>query len=152
MIEIILVLMLIALIGSVLVGGATSMLNDSKEQDPETALLSLLQKIRGEAVETGQMIELVQLPEDKGFLWGSEGVETLPLRPGGPRVKLLKPEFGRASLIGGQMEEYPLERLRFYPDGSCDPARVQVRNGETRRVFSIDPWTAAPLPDGGKAW
>ena len=92
------------------------------------------------------------LYEDKGFLWGADGVETLPLRQGGPRVKLLKPEFGRASLIGGQLEEYPLERLRFYPDGSCDPARVQVRNGETRRVFAIDPWTAAPLPDGGKAW
>ncbi|MBC8010535.1 MAG: prepilin-type N-terminal cleavage/methylation domain-containing protein [Burkholderiales bacterium] len=151
LIEIVLVLMLIALIGAVLVGGASSMLNSSKEQDPETALLSLLQKLRSEAVESGQMIELVQLPEDKGFLWGADGVETLPLREGGPRVRLIRPEFGRASLIGGQMEEYPMERLRFYPDGSCDPARVQVRKGDTRRVFAIDPWTAAPLPDGGKA-
>lgn len=144
-------LMLIALMGSVLIGGAVSLLDANKETDPEAALLTLFQRVRGEAVETGQVIELVQLPEHKGFLWGADGVETLPQREGGPRITIIKAEFGRASLIGGQMEEYPMERMRFYPDGSCDPARVQVRKGDTRRVFSIDPWTAAPLPEGGKS-
>ena len=148
LIEIVLVLMLIALIGSVLIGGAASMLDESDEKDPEAALLTLLQTLRGQAVETGQMVELEQLPEDKGFLWGAEGVFTLPTREGGPRVVLIKPEFGGASLIAGQMEEHPITRMRFYPDGSCDPARVQVRKGDTRRVFAIDPWTAAPLPNG----
>lgn len=148
LIEVVLVLMLIAMLGSVLIGGAMSILKSTKEEDPEAALLTLMQKLRGEAVESGQMVEMVQLADDKGFLWGAEGVETLPLREGGPRVRLIKPEFGGASLIAGQMEETPLERMRFYPDGSCDPARVQVRKGDTRRVFAIDPWTAAPLPEG----
>lgn len=151
LLEILLVLLLIGLMGSVLIGGAMSMLDANKQTDPETALLSLMQKLRGEAVESGAIIELVQLPDDKGFVWGADGVETLPLREGGARVRLIRAEFGRASLIGGQLEEYPLERMRFYPDGSCDPARVQVRKGDTRRVYAIDPWTAAPLPDGGKA-
>lgn len=149
LVEIIVVLMLIGMIASVLITGATSMLDAREEKDPEAALLMLLQKIRGQAVESGQIIELVQLPEDKGFLWGADGVESLPLVKGGPRARLLKPEFSGASLIGGQMEETPLERLRFYPDGSCDPTRIEVRRADARRVLTIDPWTAAPLPAPG---
>jgi prepilin-type N-terminal cleavage/methylation domain-containing protein len=148
LLEILLVLLLIALLGTVLIGGAVSLLDANKEQDPETALLALFQKMRGRAVETGQIIEVVQLPDDQGFLWGTDEVEVLPLREGGPRVRVIKAEFGRASLIGGQIEEYPLERMRFYPDGSCDPARVQIRLKDARRVLVIDPWTAAPLPAG----
>lgn len=151
LLEILLVLSLIALIGTVLIGGAVSLLNSSEDKDPEAALLTLLQKVRGEAVEKGQIIELRQLPEDKGFLWGDEGVLTLPRVEGGPRARLLRPEFSGASLIGGQMEETPVDRLHFYPDGSCDPTRIEIRRGDTRRVFSIDPWTAAPLPAGGPA-
>lgn len=149
LIETILVLMLIGLIASVLISGANSLFLNAKEQDPETALLSLLQKARGEAVETGQVVELKPLPEDAGFLWGAEGVETFPKREG-YSVRLLKPEMSSAFLIGGQLEEGAIERVRFYPDGSCDPVRVQVRRGENRRVYAIDPWTAAPLPEGAR--
>jgi prepilin-type N-terminal cleavage/methylation domain-containing protein len=150
LLEILLVLTLIALLGSVMIGGAASLLKTAKEQDPEPALLALLQKTRGEAVEKNQIVELVQLPEEKGFLASTGGLEVLPKTEGGARVTLLRAEFSGASLIGGQMEERPLERMRFYPDGACDPVRVQVRRGETRRVYAIDPWTAAPLPEGGK--
>lgn len=149
LLEILLVLTLIALLGSVLIGGAASLLKANNEQDPESALLSLLQKVRAEAVEANTIITLVQLPEQRGFLWGADGVETLPAREGGPRARLLRPEFAGASLIAGQMEERLLERMRFYPDGSCDAARLEVRRGDNRRVFSIDPWTASPLPEGG---
>lgn len=146
MLEILLVLLLLGLLGSILIGGAASLLKNTTEQDPEAALLALFQERRGEAVELGQVIELRQLPNDEGFIWGTEGVATLPLVEGGARVRLIKAEFGGASLIGGQMEETPLERVRFYPDGSCDPMRVEVRRGDARRVYAIDPWTAAPLP------
>lgn len=148
LLEVLLVLLLIGLMGTVLVGGAASLLNSAEERDPESALLTLLQKARGEAVESGQIIELRPLPEDAGFLWGAEGMEELPKVPGFS-VRLLKPEFTSAFLIGGQLEESPIERVRFYPDGSCDPMRVQVRRGDTRRVYAIDPWTCAPLPEGG---
>lgn len=151
LLEILLVLTLIALLGSVMIGGAASLLKSSKEQDPESALLALLQKTRGEAVEKNQVVELVQQADEQGFLVSTGGVEVLPKAEGGSRVTLLRAEFSGASLIGGQLEERPLERIRFYPDGSCDPMRVQVRRGEVRRVYAIDPWTAAPLPEGGKA-
>jgi hypothetical protein len=138
--------MLIGLLASVLISGATSLFRSAKDQDPETALLSLLQKARGEAVETASVLELTPLPEDAGFLWGGDEVEELPKRPGWS-VRLIRPEFTSAFLIGGQLEEAPLERVRFYPDGTCDPMRVQVRRGDTRRVLVIDPWTCAPLPE-----
>ncbi len=134
--------------GSVLVGGAASLLNNAREQDPESALLAFLQERRGEAVETNQIIEVVQLPEDKGYLWGAEEIFSLPTSSVGTRVRLIRAEAGGASLIGGQLEETPLEKLRFYPDGSCDPARIEIRRDDARRVLAIDPWTAAPLPAG----
>ncbi len=112
-------------------------------------MLSLFQKVRGKAVESGDVVELKPLPEDAGFIWGADGVETLPKREG-YTVRLLSPEVVSASLIGGQLEERPLAKVRFYPDGTCDPMRIQIRRGETRRVYPIDPWTAAPLPEGGK--
>lgn len=148
LIETIVVLMLIGMITSVLISGATSLFNTAREQDPETAILSLFQKVRGQAVESGQVVELQPLPEDAGFVYGADGVEMLPKREG-YTVRLISPELISASLIGGQLEEKPLMKVRFYPDGSCDPLRIQIRRGETRRVYPIDPWTAAPLPQGG---
>ena len=149
LLEILLVLALLALLGSVMVGGAASMLKANEASDPETTLLKMLQTVRGEAVAAGNIVELRQLPEEAGFLWGESGAEQLPPNQT-VKIRLIAPEMGRASLIGGQLEEEPLKRIRFYPDGSCDPMRVQVRRGEVRRTYSIDPWTAAPLPEGGE--
>lgn len=149
LLEILLVLMLIGLLGAVLIGGAVSLLKSVEDKDPEAAVLSMLQKVRGEAVEKGEIIELTPLPDDAGFIWGGDGVENLPKREG-LTVRLLKPEVTAAFLIGGQIEERSIDRVRFFPDGSCDPMRVQVRRGDVRHVYAIDPWTAAPLPDGGK--
>jgi hypothetical protein len=109
----------------------------------------MLQTVRGEAVSTDAVIEVRALPEDKGFSWGDSGVEVLP-EATGVRIRLVAAKADRASLIGGQLEEEPIKRLHFYPDGSCDPVRVEVRRGNVRRVYSIDPWTAAPLPEEGE--
>mgnify|MGYP001463921474 CR=1 FL=1 len=149
LLEILLVLMLIGLMGGVLVGGAVSLLKSVEDHDPEAIVLSMLQKVRGEAVEKGEIIELTPLPEDAGFIWGEDGVENLPKRDG-ISVRLLRPEVVAAFLIGGMLEERSIDRVRFYPDGSCDPMRIQIIRGETRRVYAIDPWTAAPLPEGGR--
>jgi general secretion pathway protein H len=149
LLEILLVLALLALLGSVMVGGAVSLLKANEAKDPETALLKMMQTIRGEAVAKGTIIELRPLPDDGGFAWGESGVEVLPENKT-IKVTLIAAEMVRASLIGGQLEEAPVKRVRFYPDGSCDPVRVQVRRGEARNVYAIDPWTAAPLPEGGE--
>jgi general secretion pathway protein H len=147
LLEILLVLALLALLGSVMVGGAVSLLKANEAKDPETALLKMMQTIRGEAVSKGTIIELRPLPDDGGFAWGESKIEVLPENKT-VKVTLIAAEMVRASLIGGQLEETPVKRVRFYPDGSCDPVRVQVRRGEARTVYAIDPWTAAPLPEG----
>lgn len=141
--------MLIGLLGAVMVGGAVSLLKSVEDHDPEAIVLGMLQKVRGEAVEKGEIIELTPLPDDAGFIWGADGVESLPKREG-LSVRLLRPEVAAAFLIGGMLEERSIERVRFFPDGSCDPMRIQIVRGETRRVYAIDPWTAAPLPEGGR--
>jgi prepilin-type N-terminal cleavage/methylation domain-containing protein len=148
LLEILLVLSLLALLGSVMVGGAVSLLKANEAKDPETTLLKMMQTVRGEAVAAGAIIEVRQLPEDAGFLWGEKGAEVLPASPG-VKIRLIAAEMGRASLIGGQLEERPITRLRFYPDGSCDPVRVEIRREQNRRTYAIDPWTAAPLPETG---
>lgn len=148
LLEILLVLALLALLGSVMVGGAVSLLKANEAKDPETTLLKMMQTVRGEAVASGSIIEVRQLPEDAGFLWGASGAEVLPVSAG-VKIRLIAAEVGRASLIGGQLEERPVTRLRFYPDGSCDPVRVEVRRGQNRRTYAIDPWTSAPLPETG---
>ncbi|GBL27393.1 hypothetical protein EMGBS8_13410 [Verrucomicrobiota bacterium] len=71
--------------------------------------------------------------------------ETLPVS-GDTRVKIIAPEVKEAILLGGQMEERALTRIRFYPDGTCDRMRVEIIRNQARRVIPIDPLTCAPLP------
>jgi hypothetical protein len=65
---------------------------------------------------------------------------------GDTRVKIIAPEVKEAILLGGQMEERALTRIRFYPDGTCDRMRVEIIRNQARRVIPIDPLTCAPLP------
>jgi len=38
-------------------------------------------------------------------------------------------------------------RVRFFPDGTCDPFRVRMQEGkEPPRLLSMDPWTCALSP------
>ena len=64
----------------------------------------------------------------------------------GVSVKILAPETIGAILLGGVASEEPLARLRFYPDGTCDRVRLDIRRNEDRRLVPIDPLTCAPLP------
>ena len=64
----------------------------------------------------------------------------------GVSVKILAPETIGAILLGGVASEEPLARLRFYPDGTCDRVRLDIRRNEERRLVPIDPLTCAPLP------
>lgn len=139
-------LALFAIFGALFIGGAASLLNASREESPEQALLSLFQKLRREAVISGQTIEVTSLENGAAYIWGEDQQLVLPVQPD-LSVRLLKAQVDQAVLIGGQLEETPLEHLRFYADGTCDPVRVQIQRGQVRRVAIIDPWTCAPQPD-----
>ena len=157
LLETLLVLGLISMLAAVLVGGSAQLLKGTARSDPEDALMALLQTLRRKAVERGQILELVtaDTADEDGpdFTWAFENApedaapheEKLP-KAEGVTVKILAPETTGAILLGGVASEEPLARLRFYPDGTCDRIRLDIRRNDDRRVLPIDPLTCAPLP------
>ena len=141
---------LISMLAAVLIGGSASLLKGTARDDPESALMALLQTVRRQAVEQAKVIELKPDIEADGedailsYAWHNQK-ETLPVS-GDTRVKIIAPEVKEAILLGGQMEERALTRIRFYPDGTCDRMRVEIIRNQARRVIPIDPLTCAPLP------
>ncbi|AHF93044.1 hypothetical protein OPIT5_25375 [Opitutaceae bacterium TAV5] len=146
LIEILLVIMLMALVTSVMITGSNALFNSSQNEDPEEAMLSLLQKVRMQAVEDSTPLDLVTVDEGQTWFYGDNHEMTMPVVDG-VKVGLIKAEGANAILLGGIMEETPVTTLRFYPDGTCDPVRVQIQRGRERRVLVIDPWTCAALPE-----
>lgn len=144
--EVLLVLALMALLSGVLILGGANLLEGGKD-DPEAALLAVLQKVRREAVERDEVIELRIENDGMTLAWGDQPDQsaTLPVAEN-VRARLLAPVSLGAVLIGGEAEERPLPRLRVYPDGTCDLARLEVRRNGARRLHDIDPLTCAPLP------
>jgi len=150
LLETLLVLGLISMLAAVLIGGSASLLKGTARDDPESALMALLQTVRRQAVEQAKVLELHPQIEPDGvetvlsYKWeGHE--ETLPVAAD-VQVKIIAPEVKEAVLLGGQVEERALARIRFYPDGTCDRMRIEIRRGQARRVIPIDPLTCAPLP------
>ena len=150
LLETLLVLGLISMLAAVLIVGSASLLKGTARDDPESALMALLQTVRRQAVEQAKVIELKPDIEADGedailsYAWHNQK-ETLPVS-GDTRVKIIAPEVKEAILLGGQMEERALTRIRFYPDGTCDRMRVEIIRNQARRVIPIDPLTCAPLP------
>ena len=157
LLETLLVLGLISMLAAVLVGGSAQLLKGTARSDPEDALMAMLQTLRRQSVERGQILELFPVEssdeDDPDFTWGFENApeDTVPHEEKLPKVegvtvKILAPETIGAILLGGVASEAALARMRFYPDGTCDRVRLDIRRNEDRRVVPIDPLTCAPLP------
>ncbi len=146
LVEILLVLALMALAGTVLLPVAGALFRKSGSEGPADDLAELLQQVRREAVLTGREVTLQFDADAQRFTWDGPtgGFHALA----GPRlgVDFLRPLGMRAVLIGGQLMETDVQRaLKFYPDGTCEPVRVQLRSaGRASQVMAIDPWTCAP--------
>jgi len=145
LVEILLVLALLALGGAILLPSARALIDQKRSGDPEDVVATVLQQVRREAVLTGEEVVLRFEAGTQRFAWGEASVPA-GTGNGTMRVDFLRPGAGNAVLIGGQLVETSVvPALRFFPDGSCDPVRVQVRLGDgPARVFAIDPWTCAP--------
>ncbi len=145
LVEVLLVLALLALGGMILIPAAGGILGGRRAASPEDTLTSVLQQARRDAVLTGREISLRFDGEAQQFVWEGANVR---LGGTGPQVKLdfLRANSGSAVLIGGRLvETTTVPAVRFYPDGTCDPVRVQLRAGDgAARVIVIDPWTCAP--------
>jgi hypothetical protein len=138
------------MLAAVLIGGSASLLKGTSREDPEDALLALLQTVRREAVAQGTTLILKTVPDEEDpevthYTWGENKMERMPILSG-VKVKIVGPAVNAAIILGGEMEELPLAQIKFYSDGTCDRFRLEISRNAGRRVLPIDPLTCAPLP------
>jgi general secretion pathway protein H len=149
LVEILLALAIVALIGSLLLPGVNSILRRIEGDDPDRVFWDVVTAAREQALTENRTVALRFDKENHLLVWGSSaGLQQKPL-PAGVAVQFLQAKAGSTILLGGvlvESQEIPL--VRFYPDGTCDRFRVQIRRGETAapQIVAIDPWTCAPMP------
>lgn len=134
---------MIAMTAAVLIPAAGVFFRRANQENPTELVAEVLQEARRAAILTGKPIALRFEAGPQRFIWdgGSRVAEGPKLR-----VDFLRPVTTGAVLIAGSLVETgALNELTFYPDGTCDPVRVQIRPGDRpAQVLSIDPWTCAP--------
>ncbi|HET7535669.1 MAG TPA: prepilin-type N-terminal cleavage/methylation domain-containing protein [Candidatus Didemnitutus sp.] len=152
LVEILLVLALLAIFSTLLLPGVNSMLRAVNSRAPEQIVAETILAARSGALESGRTVELRFDSELRQLSWtGPTGhIETLPA---GQKLELLPPEYGPTALLGGQVVEMTsLRRIRFFPDGTCDPFRVRLQFEKSMpALFVVDPWTCALSPAPAKS-
>lgn len=138
LLEILVVLALLGLMSGVLIGGTARWL-DARDSDVEGATLRAIAQARERAIQSGQPVALAA-----ASVWHSKAKATTQRR----EVQFLPPEMGATTLVGGRLREEALPAVNFYPDGTCDPFRVQLGDAEPRRLLVIDPWTCVVVGAG----
>lgn len=144
LVEILLVIALFALLSTVLITGVNALFPGDVEEDAETVILAAMQDARREAVLTGRVVTLQIDEKEHHVVWSGGTPVTFPEQE---KLRLVQPKLEASVLIGGVLMETPLAEARFFPDGTCDPLRVQLVRGQQTRFIAIDPWTCAPLPE-----
>ena len=143
LLEIIAVIALLGLISAVLIGGSSAMLKTVSTDDVQNTTLSAIAGARHSAVLAGRTLEFTYDDKARVLSWG-EG--SAPLASEG-NVRLLPAAKISSILVGGQLLEAPLARVRFYADGTCDPFRLEVTRAPASagQILTIDPWTCTAL-------
>jgi general secretion pathway protein H len=151
LVEVLLVLAILAMFATLFIPGVTSILREMDARGPEQIVSETVLAARGAALESGRTVTLHYDAEARRFLADAPFVPTEAL-PAGLKVELLPPETGATVLLGGQLVETgELQRVRFFPDGTCDPFRVRMQEGTTApRLLQADPWTCALSPVAAK--
>ena len=152
LLEILLSLAIIALIGSVLIGGSAQLLND-KPVSADDVFWKAVQEARKTALNSGREVRLTFLDDkDKGkaFIVDDGTVKQQFPVAAGPtdnlEVTFLSTQKSTSSiLVGGVLLETQTTRVKFYPDGTCTPFRTQFFRNGAQHILSIDPWTCAPV-------
>lgn len=148
LVEVLLVLAMLALFATLLLPGVNSMLAQIDDRGPQQLLGESVLAARLEALETGRTVDLRYDAETRQFSWGATDARAEPL-PVGSVVELLPVATGASILLGGELTEVqePLRRVRFFPDGTCEPFRIRfAESGAKPRVLLVDPWTCAVSP------
>jgi hypothetical protein len=145
LVEVLLTLALLVLVSTVLIS-ATAGFFQQRDGRPDDAFWSAVNAARQLALDENRPVSMRFDAKEKRLIWStgdksdSTGFDELTLR-------FLPPERSATLLLSGVLfEGDALARVRFYPDGTCDPFRLELKaeNG-TPRLLRIDPWTCAPV-------
>jgi general secretion pathway protein H len=142
---VLLALALLILVSTVLLTATAGLFRDRSDR-PEEAFWNAINHARELALETDRPVTLRSDRESEHLFWSDgdrlDGVD-LP----GTALRFLPMERASARLIGGvRFEGDALARVRVYPDGTCDPFRIELTaTGQAPRILQIDPWTCAPV-------
>lgn len=144
LIEIIVVLALIGMTGALVIGGSDTLIKSVSRDNAENLGLGAIASARQSAVLTGRIVELRNDEKARALDWGA-GRATLVGE--NDELRLLPPKLVSSAIVGGRVREEPLARVRFYPDGTCDPFRLEIISGGNKasRLVVIDPWTCTAL-------
>jgi general secretion pathway protein H len=155
LLEILLVLALIGLMGTIFIGGSQALLTD-KGRSLDEQFWEVCARARKMALEDRQSVLLSYDPKTKGFLLvDAQARSSVPVT--GPDDTMIdfhpaQAESGSQVLVGGTLvETQPLTSVTFYNDGTCTPFRVQIRANNDAHLLAIDPWTCAPILSPGDA-
>jgi prepilin-type N-terminal cleavage/methylation domain-containing protein len=149
LLEILLVIALIALMGTIFIGGSQAMLSD-KAKSLDEQFWEATAQARKMALEDRQSVLLSYDVKTKAFVLADvAGTKSIPVV--GPDDTLIdfhpaQVQSGSEVLVGGTLiETSPMTSVTFYNDGTCTPFRVQIRADSAAHILSIDPWTCAPV-------
>jgi general secretion pathway protein H len=151
--ELLLALAIIALLGTVLIGGSAQLLND-KPASADDVFWKAVQEARKDALKSGNEVRLTFVDDkDKGkafIVTDGTTPQPFPLPPTTSvdlAVSFLTTQKGASAvLVAGQMvETQTIPAVIFYGDGTCTAFRAQFQRGGSTHLVAIDPWTCAPM-------
>ncbi len=147
LVEVMLAIALMVLAAAVLLPAAGAFFRQAAPASIDDTVAEILQEVRRESVLSGREVTLRFEAGAQRFTWEREDVARHQVLPG-PRVtvEFLRAHGAGAVLLGGQLVQLgTVPAVTFFPDGTCQPVRVQLRQaGGAARVLVIDPWTCAP--------
>ncbi len=147
LVEILLGLAIVALIAALALPGINALLRTIDNQDPGQILWDTIIAARERALTADHEVWLRMDREKKALVWQDGAESRVTPWPAEVSLEFLRPVEGAAVLLGGRLvETQEIPAVRFYPDGTCDRFRVQLRPGAgATRLIAVDPWTCAPL-------
>jgi general secretion pathway protein H len=149
LLEILLALALIALLGTIFVGGSQAMLG-GKSKTLDEQFWSICTRARKEALEDQKSVILSYDQKTRAYVLAEEAARvSVPVA--GPDDMMIdfhpaQASSGAQTLVGGTLvETEAIPSVTFYNDGTCTPFRVQIRANNGAHILSIDPWTCAQV-------
>lgn len=150
MLEILLALAIIALLGTVLIGGAAGLLSTGRAVSPAEVFWKSVQESRKLALKSGTEVRLsFEAKEKKFIVSGDGGPKDFPIPSATDDLQLsflVAQKGGNTVMLGGTIvETTTIPAVTFYTDGSCTAFRLQIQKGGDVTILSIDPWTCAAV-------